>query len=240
MKIDIPMAAPVEDQILHSNSYAVSYRLLGDADRATAVSTVAIQRVHQLSEENSEDWLQQLVLFTVAQSLHPTAIRRLDEPGSPSTTESGEHADPDASLREALRRRLDSATPEEQIAGCLIQLCGYPSEFVAGCMGVSSEAVRVLAAVIAPPPGVSYRNLGDPSLTGAARPATARKNPWRPHWTTVVAILLVMLAVLYATQVTGPRPTLTNEGGFGATPALASEAPQFQQRSTEFLQRSTD
>ena len=40
MKIDRSMAAPEDDQTLHANSYAVSYRLLGDSELAGAVSAV--------------------------------------------------------------------------------------------------------------------------------------------------------------------------------------------------------
>jgi hypothetical protein len=38
-------------------------------------------------------------------------------------------------------------------------------------------------------------------------------------------VLLVCLAVLYATQVTGPRPTLVDEGGLGATSAVVDLPP---------------
>ena len=224
MKIDTSMAAQVEEQILQSNSYAVSYRLLGDSDLAAAVSTVAAQRVRQLPEELSESWLVQLTLFTVQQALHPTALIAPEEPAGAVSSENAKTQDVNVSLREALRRRLDRATPEEQVAGSLIQLCAYPPEFVAGLMGTSPEAVTALAAVIAPPPGVSYRDLGDPALTGSTRPAAPPRYRRRPHWSTIVALLLVVIAVLYATQVTGPRPTLREEGGLGPTTQTSVEA----------------
>ena len=219
------MAVPVEDQILHSNSYAVSYRLLGEADRASAVSTVAAQRVRQLPEDLSEQWLEQLTLFTVQQSLHPAPRSTGDQTPQSSAEESSKRSDVNSSLREALRRRLDRATPEEQVAGSLVQLCAYPPEFVAGLMSISTEAVVALAAVIAPPPGVSYRDLGDPALTGSTRPAAPPRYRRRPHWSTVVALVLVVLAVLYATQFTGPRPTLREEGGLGSPAAISVETP---------------
>ncbi|MEX0767308.1 MAG: hypothetical protein WD029_02435 [Microthrixaceae bacterium] len=209
------MSAPVEDQPLQANSYAVSYRLLGDAVSASAVSEVAVRRVRQLPAELADQWLEQLILFTVQQALQPTTLPVQSEVPAGSTLAEKTKSDVNASLREALRRRLDRATPEEQIAAGLIQLCAYPADFVAELMGISSEAALALAAVIAPPPGVSYRDLGDPARTGSSRPAAPSRFRRKPHWTTFIALHLVVIAVLYATQVTGPRPSLTNEGGLG-------------------------
>ncbi len=210
------MAAPEDDQTLHANSYAVSYRLLGDSELAGAVSAVAVNRVRQLPEGLSGQWLEQLTLFTVQQALQPIPQATDVETATVKPAGSARQSDPNASLREALRRRLARATPEEQVAGSLLQLCAYPPEFVAGLMGISADEVVALAAVVAPPPGVSYRDLGDPALTGSTRPAAPSRYRRKPHWSTLIAVLLVVLAVLYATQVTGPRPTLTEEGGFGA------------------------
>jgi len=170
-----------------------------------------------MPDELCEQWLEQLILFTVQQSLHPVASAAVNEVSSDLSIAGQSKVDVDASLREALRRRLDRATPEEQIAASLIQLCAYPAEFVAGLMGISRDAALALAGVIAPPPGVEYRNLGDPELLGSSRAATSSRFRRKPHWTTVVALLLVVLAVFYATQVTGPRPSLTNEGGLGVS-----------------------
>ena len=210
------MAAPEDDQTLHANSYAVSYRLLGDSELAEAVSAVAVNRVRHLPEERSAQWLEQLTLFTVQQALQPSALAKDAGTATVISSASAPKSDANASLREALRRRLARATPEEQVAGALLQLCAYPAEFVAGLMGISADEVVALAGIIAPPPGVSYRDLGDPALTGSTRPAAPSRYRRKPHWTTLIAVLLVVLAVLYATQVTGPRPTLTDEGGFGA------------------------
>ena len=46
----------------------------------------------------------------------------------------------------------------------------------------------------------------------------------RPHWTTIIAIVVILLAVLFATQVTGPRPTLVDEGSLAAPAPAAGTA----------------
>jgi len=215
-----------EPQTLEANSYAVAYRLLGDRPAARAVAGIAAQRLRQAHPGAMvpDDWLVMLTDYTIDQTVGPAALGADEDP-----------ADPHSGLRRALRRRLERATKEERVAGALIHLAGYPPDFVAAQLGTTPEQVRSLAGVLAPPPGVAYRDLGDPELTGVARPTGAgtRGRRRRPHWTTVLAVLLVCLAVLYATQVTGPRPTLVEEGGLGseAVPAARAEvAPDSAER----------
>jgi hypothetical protein len=46
----------------------------------------------------------------------------------------------------------------------------------------------------------------------------------RPHWTTLAAVAVVVAAVLAATQITGPRPTLGPPLEEGSAPAQGVSA----------------
>ena len=217
-----PVQTTPDDPTLEANSYAVAFRLLGDRPAARAVSGIATQRLRQLGEPVPEDWLALLITYTIDQTVGAAAlgVRAEHDP----------HADhdPHAGMRVALRRRLERATPDERIAGSLIHLAGYPPEFVAALLHTTPENARVLAGVLAPPPGVAYRDLGDPELIGAsgARGTPTRRRRRGPHWTTVIAASVVAAAVFFATQVTGPRPTLVDEGGMGL-PTGSAEVVEF-------------
>lgn len=184
------------DAALETNAYAISYRLLGDRPSARAVAGIAAQRVRQAGGLQRPDWMYLLVQATLEQTL------------SPATPIPPEATDPFASLRAALRRRLDRASSDERVAGCLLHLSGYPADFVAQVMGRDVPGTVELAGVVAPPPGVAYRDLGDPELTHRVVEPAPRRRRRRPHWTTLAAVALVVAAVVAATQVTGPRPTL--------------------------------
>lgn len=205
-----------DDQTLEANAYAVAFRLLGDRPAARAVSGIATQRLRQQGSPMPTDWLASLIDYTIDQTVGPGSLGVQDHDD-----------DPQASLRAALRRRLERATRDERIAGALIQLAGYSPDFVGPLLGTTPEHARSLAGVLAPPPGVAYRDLGDPELTGRApAPTTSRRSRHRrPHWTTVLAVVVLCLAVLYATQVTGPRPTLIDEGGAGLVAHVQQDAP---------------
>jgi len=213
----ITVTTDATDTALETNSYAISYRLLGDRPAARAVSAIAAERLRQAGGMNRPDWLYLLVEFTLDQTVEPgvLAVRPNDD-------------DPYTGLRTALRRRLERAAPDERVAGSLIHLAGYPVDMIAGVVNRSSEQTVQLAGILAPPPGVDYRDLGDPELTrripasvGAAQPRR------RPHWTTLIAVAMVAAVVLAATQITGPRPTLgppLDEGSSAQTEAPI-EAP---------------
>lgn len=210
------MQTSLDDATLEANAYAVAFRLLGDRPAARAVAGIATQRLRQSGDPLPPDWLARLTEFTIEQTVGPGTLGVQDD-----------GTDPQASLRAALRRRLERATPEERVAAALVQLAGYSPDFVGPLLGVTPDRARQLAGVLAPPPGVAYRDLGDPELTGRATPAaTVRRRSRRrgPHWTTIVAVLLIVLALLYATQVQGPRPTLVDEGSLAAEVAPADGA----------------
>jgi len=192
------VASPDDDQTLEINAYAVAYRLLGDRPAARAVSGIAAERVRQAGGVTRPDWLYLLVEFTLDQTVGPGALVSSDPEGD-------EHS----GLRVALRRRLERAAPDERVAGSLVHLAGYPVDFVADVVGRSPDETQQLAGLLAPPPGIAYRDLGDPELTG--RVASERRDESRrrgPHWTTIAALALIIAAVIAATQITGPRPTL--------------------------------
>jgi hypothetical protein len=186
------------DHVLESNAYAVSYRLLGDRPAAAAVAGIAAERLRQSGQHGATDWLCKLTLYTVEQSVGPGALSM-----QPS------EEDPASSLRTALRRRLVRATPEERAAASLHHLAGYPIDFVATAIGTTPQEAKRLAGVLAPPPGVAYRELGDPQLirVESAQESSERRRR-RPSWSTIVAMVVIAAAVLVATQFTGPRPTL--------------------------------
>ncbi len=214
-----------------ANAYAVTYRLLGDVAAARAASGAAVAaldraRAREGDSPGGRHWLYALTDFAVAEAVaSPLATRPSPRPTDPARHD---EAPPDASagLRAALRRRLINATPDERVAGALVHLAGYPVEFVAEVLGSTPEAATAASAVLAPPPGVDYRVLGDPSLTGEEPHDAARHDGRmrRPHWTTVAAVAIVAAAVIAATQVTGPRPTLgppLEEGGAAVLDAPA-------------------
>lgn len=188
---------------LESNAYAVSYRLLGDRPAALAVAGIAAERLRQLGDPLPTDWMAKLIEFTVTQTIGPSPIEHLN-------TEADEYW----SIRTALRRRLEHAKTDERVVGALVHLSGYSIESVSSMTDIPVDEVQSLARVLAPPPGVHYRDLGDPELTGGP---TSQRTPQgrfrRPHWTTIVVLVVLALLVLYATQVTGPRPSLVEEGG---------------------------
>jgi hypothetical protein len=146
------------------------------------------------------DWLYLLVEYTLEQTVGPGAMSAHENPD-----------DPFAGLRTALRRRLERATSDERVAGSLLQLAGYPADFVAGVVHTDPASAAALAQVVAPPPGVEYRDLGDPELTRRDVTPLKGRRRRRPHWTTIAAITAVVTAILAATQITGPRPTLGPE-----------------------------
>ena len=202
------MPAHATDTALETNAYAISYRLLGDRPAARAVAGISAERLRQVGGMTRPDWMYLLVEFTLDQTVEPgvMAVRPNEE-------------DPYTGLRTALRRRLERAAPDERVAGSLIHLAGYPVEMVASVVNRTPEQTVQLAGILAPPPGVDYRDLGDPELTRRVptRRGDARRR--RPHWTTLAAVAVVVAVVLAATQITGPRPTLgppIDEGGLGA------------------------
>lgn len=215
---------------LEANAYAVTYRLLGDVAEARAAAGVATARLEHGAHDPNRHWLYTLTDLAVAASVGVADGRSgAPDAGAPGADASGGRAagqgatdDPSAGLRAALRRRLVNATPDERVAGALVHLAGYPPEFVADVLATTPESAVRAAAVLAPPPGVDYRDLGDPSLTGSApsrRSGRGGSRMRRPHWTTIAAVAVVAAAVIAATQVTGPRPTLgppIDEGGMGA------------------------
>ena len=195
-----PPEPALSDRALEANAYAISFRLLGDRGAAAAVAGIAAERLRQNRQTDRPDWLCHLALYTLEQTVDPGALGV-----------GGGDTDPHASIRAALRRRLARATPRERIAGSLVHLAGYPARFVGELMGCSESEALEQARILAPPPGVAYRELGDPHLTHAqgsnglgARPRRRR----RPSWATVAVIVAIVAAVIAATQVTGPRPTL--------------------------------
>jgi hypothetical protein len=209
------------DAALETNAYAISYRLLGDRPSARAVAGIAAERVRQLGGLGRPDWLYLLVGSTLEQTVGPGAMVAQEDPD-----------DPFASLRTALRRRLERATPDERVAGALLQLAGYPAEFVGTVVRTDAAGAVALAQVIAPPPGVDYRDLGDPELTRRSVTATnGQRRRRRPHWTTIAAVSVVVAAILAATQITGPRPTLGPEIEEGMVAHQASELSGTADRS---------
>jgi hypothetical protein len=196
------------DTALETNAYAISYRLLGDRPAARAVAGIAAERLRQVGGTSRPDWLYLLVGFTLDQTVEPgvLAVGPNDD-------------DPYTGLRTALRRRLERAAPDERVAGSLLHLAGYPLDFVATVVHRTPSTTAGLAGILAPPPGVDYRDLGDPELTRRPPPRReGRPRRRRPHWTTLAAVAGVVAVLLAATQITGPRPTLGppfEEGGLG-------------------------
>lgn len=182
---------PAAEDPFFANAYAIAFRLLGDRGRAEVVAAGVSEQVTAAGGLAEPDWMHRLVIETLERC----------EP-LPTADSSG--------IRVALRRRLARATPDEQVAGSLVHLAGYPVEFAADVLGTDAAGAASLAGVIAPPPDVDYRSLGDPALVSgdSAGASSKGRSLHRPHWTTVAAVAAVAAFVLAATQCQGARPTL--------------------------------
>lgn len=190
------MARP-DRSAVNANAYAIAYRLLGDRAAAQAAIGIALQRVDAAGGLDRTDWLAVLASSTVEQSVGvaATGIR----PSEPDSAQEG--------LRSALRRRLASASNDERTAAALHHLAGYSIDQVAAFMGRTPADVARLAGVIAPPPGVSYRDLGDPILIGGSATDDPRRRV-RVSVSTALTALVVIALAIGASRCVGPRPSL--------------------------------
>lgn len=116
-----------------------------------------------------------------------------------------------ASLRSAVRRRLENSTAEEQVAGALVHLAGYPIEFVARAMQVSQEQLVAWSNTLTPPPNMSYRLLGDPEMTHEDVTLGHETPWWKRHMFTLLIVLLVLVLGFWITRLSGERPTFGDE-----------------------------
>lgn len=198
------MTDPIE-----SNAYAISYRLLGSRPAALAAAQIAAEKVRRRFDEeggldvstvDAQHWLPMLIDYTVERSVDP------DVYGDP-----GERVVDHAGLRSALRRRLVRASRMDRVVGSLVHLAGYSIADVASMLDMEETRVRVAARVIAPPPGVDYRDLGDPRFVG---PGTelSRARSRRPSRSTIIITMILAVVVTIAVRCQGPRPTLVDEG----------------------------
>lgn len=190
------MAGP-DPSAVDANAYAIAYRLLGDRSAARAAIGIGLQRLEITGGLDGPDWLRLVAASTVAQSVGVAAT------GARPTGSDSQHE----AIRSALRRRLASASDDERAAAALHHLAGYPIDQVAGFMQLPAAEVARLAGVIAPPPGVSYRELGDPMLIGAPKSAEPRQRI-RVSVSTALTALAVIALVVGASRCVGPRPTL--------------------------------
>ncbi|UDY36495.1 hypothetical protein [Dermatobacter hominis] len=190
---------PPDPTAVNANAYAIAYRLLGDRPASQAAVGIAIQRVQARGALDGPNWLAHIAAATVAQAVGVAATGA--QPSSDPAHDG---------LRTAMRRRLASASDEERVAAALHHLAGYSIEQVAGFMGRPVDEVARLAGALAPPPGVSYRDLGDPELVG---PTEERRAPRRrtASVSTIATVLVVLALVLVVSRCVGPRPTLGPE-----------------------------
>jgi poly(3-hydroxybutyrate) depolymerase len=196
-------------EALQANAYAIAFRLLGDRPAARAATLIAVEQVRSQGGLADPRWPALLAVATVHQCVGILATGR-----RPGPSDQGGPVDVEEGLRASIRRRLAAATDDEQAAVALHHLAGYDLHHVAVAMGRSLEEVATLAAVLDPPPGVSYRLLGDPEILGAGSGAGAAvrapRRRWRPAvpGTTVALVGGILALVVAATVVVGARPTL--------------------------------
>ena len=196
-------------EALQANAYAIAYRLLGDRPAARAASTIAVEQVRAQGGLADDRWPARLAVATVRHSVGVLADGR-----RPEASDHGGPVDVEEGLRTAIRRRLSTATDDERAAAALHHLAGYDVHHVAVALGRPPGEVAGLAAVLAPPPGVSYRLLGDPEVLGAGSgvgtAVRARRRRWRPalRGTTLALIAGVLALVAAATVAVGARPSL--------------------------------
>lgn len=199
---------------IESNSYAISYRLLGSRPAALAAAHIAAERVRQRFDEeggldvvqiDAKNWLPMLVDFTVEASVKP----EMYGDGDVASIDS-------AGLREALRRRLVRANRMERVIGALVHLGGYGIDDVAAMLVMDPRRVEVASHVLSPPPGIDYRSLGDPRLVGAA-PVAPQRRSIRPRRSTVIVATVLAILIVLAVQCQGPRPSLVDNGAAANT-----------------------
>src|SRR5207344_2851564 len=132
-------------------------------------------------------------------------------------------------------------------ASSLFHLAGYPIEDVATALSVDVTSARRYAQLLSPPPGVTYKHLGDPALIGDDEVETepivdagtmAERKARRTRWVRSTALLLagaVAVAIGAALSV-GERPTLES----GATTASSiGVPPSHGEASSAAVQSST-
>ena len=125
-----------------------------------------------------------------------------DLPGEPPESPSV------AEQRRFLRRRLSTLDGRSRAAAALRHLAGYDADRVAAFLGTDVAEVEILAAPLAPPPGSSWRVLGDPVVRGEASTVRRRRRHRRVPWKSLLAALVVVALVVLASRMTGPRPRL--------------------------------
>ncbi len=113
-----------------------------------------------------------------------------------------------AEQRRFLRRRLSTLDGRARAAAALRHLAGYDAPRVAAFMGTDVDDVDALAAPLAPPPGSSWRGLGDPIVRGEAPTVRRRRRHRHLPWKSLLAALTVVALVVLASRMTGPRPRL--------------------------------
>jgi poly(3-hydroxybutyrate) depolymerase/DNA-directed RNA polymerase specialized sigma24 family protein len=185
---------------VNANAYAIAYRLLGDRPAAQATVGIAVQRVQAVGALERPDWVAHIAAATVAQAVGVAAAATLPAPSDPAAD----------GLRTAMRRRLASASDDERVAASLHHLAGYSLDQVAAFMGRPVDEVARLARALAPPPGVSYRDLGDSELVGPSPPPRRRRRG-RVSVSTIATVVVVVALVFAVSRCVGPRPTLGPE-----------------------------
>lgn len=177
-----------------ANAYAIIFRLLGKRRDATD----AARRVASgyLSEQDADpcEWLPDLALDAVEASL--------------AVSEDIEVDDAFPSRRDALVRRLRTMDDRSRVAAALRHLAGYDAERVAELMDIDAATVEELAAPLAPPPGETWRELGDPALRSRLEPVRRPRRHRRVPWRWLLAGATVVVVVLAAARLSGPRPVL--------------------------------
>lgn len=195
---------------LESNSYAVAYRLLGVRGAALGVAAIAAERVRERFDSGggldvdavrAEVWLPMLIDYTVDESVRSNVLA-----GTAETDDSS------AGLREALRRRLVRASRGERVVGALVHLAGYPPAQVATMLRMDEAQVDRFSSILAPPPGIDYRLLGDPELIGSAPTHEPTMSFPLPYPSTIAVAVVILIIVLVATQCHGQRPSIVENG----------------------------
>ena len=193
----------------------IAFRMIGNPERSAVVSWETANFVSSIGGLANPFWLAE----TAAEAVRLSLLRPPADSG-------------DVQLRDSIRRRLAAAAPEELAASSLFHLAGYPIEDVATTLSVDVTSARRYAQLLSPPPGVTYKHLGDPALIGEdevePEPVVdagtmADRKVRRTRWVRSAALLLagtVAVAIGAALSV-GDRPTLES----GATTASNTGAP---------------
>ena len=197
-----------------ANAYAISFRLLGDAELAAEVAAKAAERLGERGDAGGEPGPREGLAALASRAVDASLAAAGSGSAGPGEVRR-------ASERERLRTLFSEASPQSRVAAALVHLAGYPEEVVAGDMDITSEQVRELIGDFRPATEDQWLSLGDPALSGSGAEPQRR----RPGVLWAVAAACALGALLWFGTRSGERPELEPGSAAGVQAPEATEQP---------------